>query len=95
MCHQYRLSYPKKLAWAKPGGKGITSDRANQVSAVFRFDNPGEKSVDVTQDIDLWYTGAVPNRGWFISLEDGGVIYMGGIYPAGARWKLRITFEPQ
>src|SRR5262249_45588802 len=62
VCHQYRQAFPKKLEWTVAGAKGVASDRANQVSAVFRYDKAGSQTVDVTQDIELWYTGAVPNR---------------------------------
>ena len=68
VCHEYRTIYPKKLEWARPGGLGANADRANQASAVFSMKNSGEQTVDVTEDIELWYTGAVPNRGWILHL---------------------------
>jgi hypothetical protein len=95
VCHQYRLAFPKKVEWNTPGAKGVASDRANQVSAVFRYDKAGSQTVDVTQDIELWYTGAVPNRGWILSLERDTAIYLSSPYPGGADWKLQITFEPK
>lgn len=95
VCHQYRLAFPKKVEWAAPGGKGIASDRANKSSAVFRFEKAGERTADVTQDIELWYTGAVPNRGWILNLELATAIYMPSPYLAGSSWKLQITFEPK
>jgi hypothetical protein len=94
VCHSYRMTFPKKLEWSKPGAKGITSDRANKVSAVFKLEKPGVHTADVTEDIELWYTGAVPNRGFVISLDDG-VVYMTSFYPNGTNWKLQITYEPQ
>jgi hypothetical protein len=95
-CWQYRLCYPKKVEWAEPGARGVTSDRANKLSAVFKIANVGEATVDVTQDIELWYTGAVANRGWVLSLDDpGSILYVGNCYPAGTGWKLQITFEPE
>ena len=95
VCHQYRQTFPKKLGWTAAGAKGVASDRANQVSAVFRYDKAGSQTVDVTQDIELWYTGAVPNRGWILSLEPDTAIYLSSPYPGGADWKLQITFEPK
>ena len=95
VCHKYRLTYPKKMEWTVPGAKGVASDRANQVSAVFRYDKAGSQTVDVTQDIELWYTGAVPNRGWILNLEPDTAIYLSSPYPGGADWKLQITFEPK
>jgi len=94
VCHDYRMLHPKKLEWAKPGGKGITSDRANKVSAVFRLDKAATYTADVTEDVELWYTRAVPNRGWVMSLDEGGA-YLLPIYPNGSNWKLQITYEAQ
>jgi hypothetical protein len=94
VCHNYRMMFPKKLEWAKPGGRGITSDRANKISAVFKLEKAGVQTADVTEDIELWYTGAVPNRGFVISLDEG-VVYMTSFYPNGGNWKLQITYEPQ
>jgi hypothetical protein len=94
VCHDYRMAHPKKLEWAKPGGKGITADLANKASAVFRLDKPGTYTADVTEDMELWYTRAVPNRGWRMSLDEGGA-YLTSLYPAGSNWKLQITYEPQ
>lgn len=96
VCHEYRMVNPKKLSWSKPGALGVTSDRANKVSAIFKIDNAGDVSVDVTQDIELWYTGAVANHGWIFTLDDtGAIIYMPIPYPTGASWKLNITYEPR
>jgi len=44
--------------------------------------------------MELWYTRAVPNRGWRMSLDEGGA-YLTSLYPAGSNWKLQITYEPQ
>jgi hypothetical protein len=95
VCHQYRLVYPKKVEWDKPGCRGVASDRANKVSAVFRIDKVGDQTVDVTGDVELWYTAAVPNRGWILNLEEGGIIYAPTLHPRGIRWKLQITYEPK
>jgi len=94
VCHNYRMVFPKKLEWAKPGGRGITSDRANKTSAVLKLEKLGVYTADMTEDVELWYTGAVPNRGFVVSIEDGA-IYMSSFYPNGAEWKLQITYEPQ
>ena len=95
VCHQYRQAFPKKVEWAVAGAKGVASDRANKASAIFRYDKAGSQTVDITQDIELWYTGAVPNRGWILNLEPDTAIYLSSPYPGGADWKLQITFEPK
>ncbi|HZZ82520.1 MAG TPA: hypothetical protein VFE62_28735 [Gemmataceae bacterium] len=99
VCHDYRMTFPKKVEWSQPGAKG-NADRNNKATAVFKFAKVGEQSADVTEDIELWYTGGAPNRGWLLTLEpEGHVGYFYSPYTpqtAGAKsWKLQITFEPQ
>ena len=101
VCHQYRMTYPQKIEWAQPGGRGAASDRANKDTAVFKFAKIGVQTMDVTEDIELWYTGGAANRGWIMTMEqDGTHIYTPSPYTVphigGAKqWKLQITFEPQ
>ncbi len=101
VCHQYRMTHPQKLEWAQPGGRGAATDRVNKDSAIFKITKAGEYTVDVTEDIELWYTGGAVNRGWILTLErDGEVIYLPSPYTVGylgggKSWKMLITFEPQ
>ena len=99
VCHQYRMVHPRKLEWASPGGRGASTDRANKSSAVFKVVKLVEQSVDITEDVELWYTGAVPNRGWILTIEgDNHHLYLPSPYPSGANakyWKLQITYEPR
>lgn len=100
VCHQYRMTHPQKLEWTQPGGRGNSTDRASKDSAVFKLAKTGEHTVDVTEDIELWYTGAAANRGWIFTLEPLGYhTYVPSPYSprqGGAKlWKLQITFEPQ
>jgi hypothetical protein len=100
VCHLYRQTYPTKLEWAQPGGRGAATDRHNKDSAVFRIEKVGDHSVDVTEDVELWYTKAVANRGWVMAIENqSGPVYCPSPYSprynSGKRWKLQITFEPQ
>ena len=100
VCHQYRMTYPQKIEWAQPGGRGNATDRNNKVSAVFKFAKIGEQTADVTEDVELWYTGGAANHGWIMHVEpEGHVAYFQSPYApqtAGAKtWKLQITFEPK
>jgi hypothetical protein len=99
VCHKYRMVHPQKLEWAEPGGRGISTDRANKSSAVFKIAKVAEQTVDLTEDVELWYTGAVPNRGWIFVMENDAHVYLpspaepcGG---GGKQWKLMVTFEPK
>lgn len=99
VCHLYRMTEPRKVKWQEPGARGVATDRANRDSAVFDVAATGEYTVDVTEDVELWYTGAVPNQGWIFTMEAGFALYLPSPYaPAnggGKQWKLRITYEPQ
>jgi hypothetical protein len=99
VCHEYRTVRPKRVSWTKPGARDVASDARPSVSVRV----PGgatEQVVNVTGDVELWYTGAAPNQGWLILPEfDGGLLqclspisdYVNG----QGRWKLTITYEPE
>ena len=100
VCHQYRMTYPKKIEWTQAGGRGGGTDRANKDTGVFKIPKVGEYTVDVTEDIDLWYTGGAVNRGWILAIEQNtGPVYLYAPYGphdgASKKWKLQITFEPR
>ncbi len=54
-------------------------------------------TVNVTEDVDLWHSGAAANNGWLITVEDPGtyVEMLSPVWDGRNRWKLRITYEPQ
>ena len=99
VCHSYRRAAPEKVGWAVPGGRGDATDRAAKVSATFHFSAAGEQTVDVTEDVELWYTGAAANHGWLMALDAGHAVYLPSPYAPGTegpkQWKLQITYEPQ
>ena len=54
-----------------------------------------EESVNVTGDVELWYSGAAENRGWMLTMEDDFYIRLASpSYSNHGSWKLRITYEP-
>jgi hypothetical protein len=99
--HQYRMIRPEKKEWAKPG---VADTKLDAVPSTFlRLSGPirgtTEKTVNVTEDVELWYSGAAANHGWRISHElEGSLLYLlspVSSYPYGHNpWKLRITYEP-
>jgi hypothetical protein len=101
VCHTHRMRYPKEVPWAQPGCRGGGTDRAAKDSGVFRWEKIGDSTIDVTEDIELWHTGAAANRGWVFALDTPhpNIIYAPSPYAphvGGAKqWKLQITFEPQ
>jgi hypothetical protein len=99
VCHQYRMVHPRKLEWSQPGAQGAPADRAAKDSAVVDVPTLGEYTLDVTEDIELWYTRATANRGWILNLENAYALYLPSPHSpptgGGKQWKLRITFEPQ
>lgn len=97
VCWQYASIRPKKVEWKQPGARGAGSDRAARASAVVRTTEGGEKVVNVTEDVELWYTGAAANHGWAITQEDPDayVILHSPVWTSRGSWKLRITYEPE
>jgi hypothetical protein len=96
--YRYSRTFPTKVEWSQPGARGA-SDRALQLTGAMTLKVRAENTIEVTQDVDLWYTGAAPNRGWILNLEnDRGVTYLPSPYfPHGATpksWRLLITYEP-
>ena len=97
--HKYRKQRPTPVEWARPGATGA-SDRAAKATAVVKVDAAGEKAVNVTEDVELWYGGAAANHGWAVTVEDtyGNIQFLSPLstYPNGAgSWKLRVTYEPE
>jgi hypothetical protein len=98
VCHDFRQAYPEKLPWAAPGGRGDNKDRVAKSSGVFKVDKIAEYTIDVTEDVDLWYTGGSPNRGWIFTADTGGIHIMSPYSPVSGgsnQWRLRITYEPE
>ena len=99
VCYDYRMTFPKKVPWAQPGARGSATDRAarpTDVIKVPRLDN--NYSFNVTQDVELWYSGQAKNQGWILSHDNVGVLVrIATPFYAGGRGlsKLRITYEPE
>ena len=73
--HQYYRQFPTKMPWSQPGGRGA-SDRVTKPTAQVLLVPPKENTVEVTQDVELWYTGSAPNRGWILSLENDAASHL-------------------
>lgn len=95
--YQLRMIRPERTAWQTPGARGLGQDRAAKATASAIARSTGELTFNVTQDVELWHSGAASNYGWILTVEDADVFvrlhspYWGA--PKG--WKLRITFEPE
>lgn len=97
--HKYRRQLPKKVEWTKPGAASA-SDLAAKPTAVLKVESTGEKAVNVTEDVELWYSGAAGNNGWAFTVEEQAsslqLFSPLSTYPNGmGAWKLRITYEPE
>ena len=98
VCWKYqRVVKDTPVPWAREGARGIGMDRAAQPTDVLRLTNPQDIVVNVTEDIDLWHSGAAPNRGWMFTVEDPDVVVnlWSPIWDGVDRWKLRVTYEPK
>jgi hypothetical protein len=99
VCHEFRMVRPKKEEWAKPGARDTASDA--KTTAILKLSSGvKEQTVNVTEDVEAWHTGAALNHGWIVGTElDGApinVLSPVSDYPRGrGAWKLRITYEPE
>ncbi len=95
--HQYRITRPNRLEWHTPGALGLGQDRAVKATAAASIQGAGEHTFNVTEDVELWYSGTVPNFGWQITTDEAmGWFRTHSLFWNGAKqWKLRITYEPQ
>ena len=94
-CHQYRMKLPEKKEWSVPGARGQSTDRATNPTATGRFVNGQLLTVNVTQDIEMWYNGAAKNQGWLLTFEGGALMHSPTHGGHAAKWTLTITYEPE
>ncbi len=97
VCHQFRRTRPERLEWNTPGAMGFGTDRAVKPTASALLKGAGEHTFNVTEDVELWHSGAAGNHGWLITTDDPiAYLRLSSPFWSGAkRWKLRITFEPR
>jgi hypothetical protein len=95
--HDFRTQRPKPVAWSQPGAKGVSTDRASQPSAMVTVPGPGELTINVTEDVELWYTGVAENQGWIVTVEDPAALVRlsSPLWVGQGKYKLRITYEPE
>lgn len=95
--YEDRMTRPKREKWHTPGAKGLGQDRAARPTAMLTFKMSGEMSFNVTEDVELWYSGAAKNYGWILSAEDqdAWVRTPSPFWGAPKGWKLKITYEPE
>ena len=95
--HQYRMTRPMKVEWTQAGARGAASDRVAKPTAVLRTSTPGHHAVNVTQDVELWYSGQVPNQGWIMTIDDPNVLIRlsSPTFYGKGLWKLHVTYEPE
>lgn len=95
--HQYRMIRPKKLEWHTPGAMGLGQDRAVKSTASASLKGNGEHTFNVTEDVELWYSGTVSNYGWLLTTDEqmGWFRTQSPFWNGSKLWKLRITYEPK
>jgi hypothetical protein len=95
VCHQFRMTHPAKLEWSLPGARGKSTDRATHPTASGKFVDGQLLTVNVTPDVELWYTGASPNRGWLLTFESGALLHSPTHDGHRFKWQVRVTYEPE
>lgn len=95
--YDHRALRPKAIRWTQPGAGGVSTDRAAQPSAVVAVPGMGELTINVTEDVELWYTGVAENQGWIVTVEDpAALVRLNSPFWTGhGAFKLRITYEPE
>jgi hypothetical protein len=95
--HQYRMIRPQRLEWHTPGAQGVGQDRAAKATAADSIQGAGEHTFNVTEDVELWYSGAAPNYGWQLATDEAQAWFRthSPFWQSPKGWKLRITYEPQ
>jgi hypothetical protein len=96
--YKYRFNTPeKKVEWSSPGARGGSTDRATGSTASYRVKAAGPVTLNVTSDVEMWYTKAAPNNGWMFTVEEPGAIvgFYSHTYVGYASWVLRVTYEPE
>lgn len=83
--------------WAKPGARANSVDRSGRPTAVIKPTDPQELTINVTRDIELWYSGLGRNHGWLLSIEDDttAVSLESPFWEGMDLWELRITYVPR
>ena len=95
-CYQFRTTRPKPVEWTTAGARGTASDRAQRPTDVVPCKVGADILLNVTADVELWYSGAAPNSGWMFCVEDDIQLKLNApAYTTRGTWKLRITYEPK
>ena len=72
------------------------TDRAEDPTAIAPTKSGQDLNLNVTQDVELWYTGAAPNYGWMFTNEDEIDFRLNPpAHTTRGTWILRITYEPR
>jgi len=87
----------KKLAWTTPGAKAGGKDRVTKPTATIKLNGAGEATANLTEDVELWYSGAAANEGWIFTNDapEGFVRIPSPTWVNTGAWKLRVTYEPK
>ena len=95
-CYDYRTTKPEPVKWNEPGARGTASDRAEEPSALAACKSNQDVTLNVTEDVELWHSGAAANEGWMFTVEEeASLSLLPPAYTTRGSWKLRITYEPQ
>jgi len=94
---KYRQVNGKKLEWTTPGAKTGGKDRVAKPTATAKLNGPGEATVNLTEDVELWHAKAADNEGWLFTIDapDGYALVGSPTWISAGAWKLRVTYEPK
>jgi hypothetical protein len=91
----YRRTLPEKVLWTEPGAAAVGSDQARRATGVIKLKGMGEIEINVTEDVELWYSQAMANDGWILRLESEGAINFYSPTWNPGHWRLDVSYEPR
>ncbi|MCE9605991.1 MAG: hypothetical protein K8U03_13935 [Planctomycetia bacterium] len=97
VCYDFRTRVPKPVPWGQAGARGVATDRAAQPTAIVSVSETAEVTINVTEDVELWNTGAAENQGWLMTVEHPTALVRlaSPLWTGVGRYKLRVTYEPE
>jgi hypothetical protein len=98
VCEKFRTRRPQELPWAETGARGAGTDRTvNPTARVELSRIATEARINVTGDVELWYSGGASNQGWIFIGDDPAqwARIASPIFAGREGWRLRITYEPK
>ena len=80
-----------------PGAAAPGLDRAAKPTVSVRLPAANTTVVNVTQDVEMWYSQRARNEGWIVTTDQPNCMVRlnSPSFIGASTWILRITYEPE